>query len=161
MPCSAPTPPLPSPILPPSLPTPVAWLGYGGLLPFVALTAVGLWAPGTPLWGAALLAYGAVILSFVGALHWGFAMALSGLGASQRTRCFLWSVVPSLVAWPAVLMPTAWGSALLVAGFVAHLVQDHRLTARAAMPAWYLPLRWRLTVTACVCLALGALAASR
>ena len=58
-------PPLSSP--PPApIPSPVAWLGYGGLLPFVALAAVGLWAPGTPWWSAALLAYGAVILSFVG-----------------------------------------------------------------------------------------------
>ena len=65
-----------SPILPTALPTSVAWLGYGGLLPFVALAGIGWWAPGTPLWGTALLAYGAVILSFVGALHWGFAMVV-------------------------------------------------------------------------------------
>jgi len=237
----------------PSGPTPpaVAWLGYGGLLPFLALAATGLWAPGTPWWSAALLAYGAVILSFVGALHWGFAMAQSGLSASERvydlfgaalecnrdewaprmrcmgscpckqpgrpiarfhsnpsgkrlagrsaalrrlwiaelstahralqpiparylrgpekivntfserTRCFVWSVVPSLMAWPATLLPPAAGSVLLIAGFAAHLVQDHRLAARTSLPAWYLPLRWRLTATACVCLAVGAWAASR
>ena len=136
-------------------------LGYGGLLPFVALAAGGLWAPSTPWWSAALLAYGAVILSFVGALHWGFAMALSGLSTAERTRCFVWSVVPSLMAWPATLLPPAGGAALLVTGFVAHLVQDHRLAARTSLPAWYLPLRWRLTTTACVCLAVGAMAASR
>lgn len=71
----------PSPALPTALPISVAWLGYGGLLPFVALAGIGWWAPGTPLWGTplwgtALLAYGAVILSFVGALHWGFAMVV-------------------------------------------------------------------------------------
>lgn len=53
----------------------------------------------------------------------------------------------------------AGGAALLIVGFAAHLVQDLRLASRAALPAWYLPLRWRLTVTACVCLALGAVAA--
>lgn len=141
------------------IPTPVAWLGYGGLLPFVALAATGLWATDAPLWGSALLAYGAVILSFVGALHWGFAMSQAGLSDSERTRCFAWSVVPSLLAWPALLLPLAGGSALLIAGFVAHLVQDHRLAARIPVPAWYLPLRGRLTVTACVCLAIGAMAA--
>ena len=138
--------PLSSP--PPApIPGPVAWLGYGGLLPFVARAAGGLWAPSTPWWSAALLAYGAVILSFVGALHWGFAMALSGLSTAERTRCFVWSVVPSLMAWPATLLPPAGGAALLVTGFVAHLVQDHRLAARTSLPAWYLPLRvpgrWR------------------
>jgi hypothetical protein len=51
------------------------------------------------------------------------------------------------------------GAALLIAGFAAHLLQDHWLAARTRLPGWYLPLRWRLTVTACVCLALGAVAA--
>ncbi|WP_338819061.1 DUF3429 domain-containing protein [Acidovorax temperans] len=153
-----------SPALPTALPTSVAWLGYGGLLPFAALAGIGWWAPGTPLWGTplwgtALLAYGAVILSFVGALHWGFAMVLGGLSDRERTHRFVWSVVPSLLAWPAVLLPMAGGAALLIVGFAAHLAQDLRLASRAALPAWYLPLRWRLTVTACVCLALGAVAA--
>ena len=155
-----PTSPLPSPSSAP-IPPAVAWLGYGGLLPFLALAAVGLGAPSTPWWSAALLAYGAVILSFVGALHWGFAMAQSGLSAPERTRCFVWSVVPSLMAWPATLLPAAAGAVLLIAGFAAHLVQDHRLAARTSLPVWYLPLRWRLTVTACVCLAVGAWAVSR
>jgi hypothetical protein len=146
--------------LPSSPPMPVIWLGYGGLLPFVALAAIGLWAPGTPHWSAALQAYGAVILSFVGALHWGFAMSLGGLSSAERTRCFVWSVVPSLLAWPTVLLPPAGGAALLVAGYVAHLAQDYRLAAGQSLPAWYLPLRLRLTATACVCLAVGAIAAS-
>ena len=148
-----------SPALPTALPTSVAWLGYGGLLPLVALAGIGWWTPDTPLWGTALLAYGAVILSFVGALHWGFAMALGELSDRERTHRFVWSVVPSLLAWPAVLLPMAGGAALLIVGFAAHLAQDLRLASRAALPAWYLPLRWRLTVTACVCLALGAVAA--
>jgi len=155
-----PTQPLPPPSSAP-IPPAVAWLGYGGLLPFLALAAVGLWAPSTPWWSEALLAYGAVILSFVGALHWGFAMAQIGLSAAERTHCFVWSVVPSLMAWPATLLPPAAGAVLLIAGFAAHLVQDHRLAARTLLPKWYLPLRWRLTVTACICLALGAWAASR
>lgn len=153
------TPPSATPSLPPQLPTPVAYLGYGGLLPFVALALMGWYAPGTPLWATALLGYGAVILSFVGALHWGLAMALPGLDEAERTRRFVWSVVPCLLAWPALLLPTQMGAPLLMAGFAAHLWQDHRLARQAALPAWYLPLRWRLTVTACVCLALGAAAA--
>ncbi len=34
----------------------------------------------------ALLAYGACILSFVGALHWAFAMTASGLADGEQTR---------------------------------------------------------------------------
>ena len=147
-----------SPALPTALPTSVAWLGYGGLLPFAALAGIGWWAPGTPLWGTALLAYGAVILSFVGALHWGFAMVLPGLGAAQRQGLWLWSVVPALLAWPAVLWAAPGAALLLVAGFAAHWLRDWRLVAQtgAALPPWYLGLRTRLTLVACLCLLVGA-----
>jgi hypothetical protein len=39
------------------------------------------------LWSDALFAYGAVILTFVGALHRGFAMTLRDLIASRRSPC--------------------------------------------------------------------------
>ncbi len=144
-------------------PSTAAWLGYSGLLPFVVL-ALGILADNqqATLFSAALIAYGAVILSFVGALHWGFAMALGEFntesGHRRRSESLLWSVVPALLAWPALLVPTAPASALLIAGFIAHYGQDRRLAAFARLPAWYLPMRLRLTVFACLCLATGALA---
>ena len=150
-----------SPALPTALPTSVAWLGYGGLLPFAALAGIGWWAPGTPLWGTALLAYGAVILSFVGALHWGFAMTVPQMPARQRTIHYVWSVIPALLAWPTPLLPTAAGALVLILGFVAHLVLDFSLVRATPVPAWYLPLRLQLTATACMCLGLGAWAAGR
>jgi hypothetical protein len=139
-----------------ALPRPVAWLGYGGLLPFFGLALTVLVDPRHGLlWGDALVAYGAVILSFVGALHWGFAMCLPGLADRRRAACFAWSTVPALVAWPALLFDPLFAAVLLVAGFVVHYWQDRRLAASAALPAWYLPLRLRLTSVASVCLLLG------
>jgi hypothetical protein len=109
----------------------------------------------------ALLGYGVVILSFVGALHWGFAMAWGALGCQERRRLFIWSVLPALLAWIAMLLAPPMGYALLVAGFIAHYSQDLRLVRLipGALPDWYLPLRTRLTVGACVCLAVGGFAA--
>lgn len=136
----------------------VAWLGYGGLLPF-ALTALGtLLDPARrELWQQALLAYGALILSFVGALHWAFAM---GANEDRQARpLYLWSVVPALAGWVALLLPLllAQGSvlaaALLILAFVAHYLQDKRLARLHPLPAWYLPLRLRLSSVACLCLA--------
>ena len=75
----------------------VAWLGHCGLLPFLFLALAGVVdRHHTRLWNDALTAYGAVILTLVGALRRGFAMTLRDLSASQRTRCFVWSVVPAL-----------------------------------------------------------------
>jgi hypothetical protein len=144
------------------LPPAVAWLGYGGLVPFVALAAgTTLGGPHADLWRAALFSYGAVILSFVGALHWGIALAAPGLGMRQRSALFAWSVVPALLAWPALLLYVKPATVLLLGGFAAHYWQDLRLVRSAdgggALPGWYLPLRLRLTLVACACLAAGGL----
>ena len=108
-------------------PTPVevACLGYGGLLPFVGLTLLALLdPPHAAAWSRALAGYGAVILSFVGALHWGVAMSAPDLDTALRRRAFVWSVVPSLMAWPAATQAGPVSLLVLVAGFVLHLLQD-------------------------------------
>lgn len=149
-------------------PSSVVWLGYGGLLPFIALAAGSFFSPE---YGArcqvALILYGTVILSFVGALHWGFAMTLPGLSASKRSESLVWSVFPALLAWLAALLMVAAvrdsfvsatlgatvAAGLLLVGFISNYVQDARLASVARIPAWYLPLRLRLTVVACICIA--------
>lgn len=135
------------------IPPIVSCLGYGGLLPFVALAAA-TWFDSnhSSLWRAALLAYGAVILSFVGALHWGFAMSQSDMTTNRRTRSFVWSVVPSLLAWIALLVVSKYAVVLLAAGFLIHFWQDRRLVQLVNLPDWYLPLRLKLTLVACVSL---------
>ena len=158
-----------------SIPNSVAWLGYGGLLPFVGLAAGCFTHAGYgALFQVALIQYGAVILSFVGALHWAFAMTLPGLSAAKRRECFVWSVAPALLAWlAATLMAVpaqdsivsifygfAVAAALLIVGFVVNYVQDVRLARVAALPLWYLPLRLRLTTVACICVAAAGLARS-
>jgi len=140
------------PIPHPDAPRAVAWLGYGGLLPFLAAAGALLAGVQSELARQALLAYGAAILSFVGALHWGFAMMWPQLPAQEGARLFAWSTVPALAAWVALMLPPAGAATLLMAGFVAHYVQDRRLAARHPLPAWYLPLRLRLSAVACLCL---------
>lgn len=135
-------------------PPSVAWLGYGGLIPFVALALALVFEPTyTTTYTRALLGYGAVILSFVGALHWGFAMSHPQLQGAPNHALYLWSVVPSLLGWVALLMVPKAGATLLIAGLLAHYRQDLRLARVISLPGWYLPLRLRLSVVACLCLA--------
>ena len=94
------------------------------------------------------------ILSVVGALHWAFAMTLPDLTEQQRTARFVWSVVPALLAWPALLVDATMASFLLIPGFVAHYLQDRRLVRSQSLPDWFLPLRFRLTSVACLCLSM-------
>lgn len=132
------------------------WLGAAGLLPFVAL-AILVWVPGEhqTLAAQALLAYGAVILAFVGALHWGLAMSLQPAQHALAARMYVWSVVPALLAWVALLLPAAWAVAILLAGLWGQYAQDRRLHRTGILPHWYLPLRLVLTSVASLALALA------
>ncbi len=130
----------------------VAWLGYAGLVPFVGLAAASLMEVEPRAASMALLAYGAVILSFVGALHWAFAMLLPQLAVMRRTWMYAWSTVPALMAWCALLLESRVGSVILVMAFALHYLQDRRLSVQGLLPAWYLPLRLRLSMVAIICL---------
>lgn len=144
-----------------SPPRPVGLLGYGGLLPFIGLAlAIPFSDEHAEFLGQALVAYGAVILSFVGALHWGFAMTLHDMSLEQRRTRFVWSIMPALIAWPSTLLPVRLGCVLLIVGFAAHYWQDRRLVRTLALPDWYSPLRIQLTSVASVCLLIGAIAAA-
>ncbi len=138
----------------PTRPTLVAWLGYGGLLPFVATALVSWLEPNHRIfWQDMLVGYGAVILSFVGALHWGFAMVHPDTAGKSMNGMYAWSVMPSLLGWAALLAHPAAAATLLIAGFLAQYRQDLRLARVLPLPNWYLPLRLQLTVVACLCLA--------
>jgi len=118
-------------------------LGYGGLIPFVAAAvALGAWPAGQGLLLPALLGYAAVILSFLGAVHWG--RVLAAPGRPDAVILLAWGVTPSVLAWCALLLPAAYGLAVFIPLFALALAVDHRLLG--AGHGAYLALRRRLTV---------------
>lgn len=132
-------------------------VGAAGLIPFAAL-GIGSWfaAPdAAALMLRHLCAYGAVVLAFVGALHWGFAI-LVPMDDFERPRVLGWSVVPALVGWMALMLPLRAGMILLIVMFLVHYAMDRRLARMASLPVWYLKLRLWLTLGACLGLAAGA-----
>ena len=140
-------------------PGPSLWarrLGFGGLIPFVVL-AVTLWLapPGGRLLGAvSLLGYGAIIASFLGAIHWGLVMRE---GPAQPVPSVLWGVVPSLLGWVALMLGGAPGLLLIAALLWACFAVDRVLYARYQLHAW-LPMRLRLTLVASISCLAGAAA---
>lgn len=135
----------------------VSLLGYGGLIPFV-VTALGQgfgFLSESIHWPFLALAYGAVILSFVGALHWGFAMTMESLGETRQQQAYLWSVIPALLGFLALAVPVPIGYAVLVTGFALAYLQDLSLARSVKLPGWYLGLRLRLSSVACATLILG------
>ncbi len=135
-------------------PPPLAWaLGLAGLIPFVAGAGWLLLAPAEPMAVRALAAYAATIVSFLGGIHWGLVMARAG-GAAAGAQ-LVWGVVPSLIAWPALLLPAAWSLALLAAALVLCFMVDRRSYPGLGLAAW-LPLRALLSAVAALSCAAGA-----
>ncbi|MEQ9609154.1 MAG: DUF3429 domain-containing protein [Kiloniellaceae bacterium] len=131
------------------MPRPAMVLGFAGLLPFLA-GAAGAWAAGSPAYIIVInmqMAYGAVILSFLGAVHWGLAMAQED---AARWRHLGFSVAPALAGWLALILPNPLGLVLLVLGFVAVFFADLR---SPRLPPWYKALRKPLTLVTILCLA--------
>ncbi|MBP6719426.1 MAG: DUF3429 domain-containing protein [Rhodoferax sp.] len=145
-----------TPITASSLPlTPwAARLGYAGLLPFVSLAAAAWLAPAVYRAHAAfaLLAYGATIASFLGAIHWGLAMRGP---LAPRPGPLVWGVFPSLVAWLALLLPVSQGLFTIALLLVICLVVDRGSYPVYGLSDW-LPMRWRLTGVAVLSLIAGS-----
>lgn len=144
------------------VPPAAQWLGALGAVPFVALAFIALFVDGAPSMQVsfALSAYGAVILSFLGGIRWGLAVAGFGVegGAGASFARLGLSVLPSLVAWVALLIPAPGRLLLLAAAFAAMLWLDVRATRQGIAPAWYPRLRWPLTTTVVAALVLAAIA---
>ncbi len=140
----------------PSLPSSVPALGYAGLLPFAAATLGSVLLDGEhrALSLRALIAYGAVILSFLGAVHWGLVLRATG---GEASRALVVGVVPSLVGWVALLLPDRHALALLLVGFGAFWLYEHRIAGEAQLPRDYLDLRRKLSLLVCSLLAVASL----
>ena len=129
------------------------FFGHAGLLPFVALAMAAWLAPLAyrAQTGHALLAYGATIASFLGAIHWGLAMREP---LTPNPTSFVWGVFPSLIAWLALLMPLRQGLLTLVLLLGICLAVDWRSYPAYGLGHW-LTMRLYLTSVAAVCLLAG------
>ena len=130
-------------------------LGYAGLIPFIVFS-IGSWLQ-LPIISDStyiLIAYAAIILSFMGAIHWGVAMSNT---EQHNGQYFIASVIPGLSAWIALLMPHRCAIILLMIGFIALIIYDWCVEKSQRLPAWYIPMRNRLTIVVITCLTITQL----
>lgn len=153
-----------------AIPKPALVLGLGGLIPFVGAAIlvwwslpVGQWLPewlvrernSSQLATLALGGYGAVILSFLGGVRWG--NVLFDHASLRQWMPLILSVVPSLIAWPALLLTPVPMLAVLAAGFTLQYALDVAGGKRGELPAWFVRLRLMLTSGAIISLMIGLL----
>ena len=94
------------------------------------------------LWVSGLASLSALSLTFCGALHFAFAMTDADFTPAQRRLGYLWSVVPGLVAWIALIaLPFSALTSLviLLVGLWLQFVRDRRMSVQAGLPNWYVP----------------------
>ncbi|KAE8441398.1 hypothetical protein EG329_004987 [Mollisiaceae sp. DMI_Dod_QoI] len=89
------------------------------------------------------IGYGAVIISFLGAIHWG--MEFAEYGGRHSYRRYMYGVLSAAVAWPTIFMPVEYA---LITQFIAFnflYFADARASVRGWFPAWYSIYRFVLT----------------
>ena len=140
-----------------SLPLSAWLLGYAGILPFLLLYLILLFNPAMldiyishiGLW---LLAYAAVILSFLGAVHWGVALSkIDHLSPLTINLLFGYSVLPSILAWLALLLPVKIAFYVMASLILLAYVVD-KLLLFELLNSQYQRLRLHLTIAVSVLL---------
>ena len=131
-------------------------LGWAGLVPF-GLAALGTHSGIDALISYGFLggtAYGAVILSFLGAVHWGLAMQ-----DDRSPYWYVWSITPALSGFAILLLlDDGMRVVTLIPLFALAWSVDLKAANRGLIPKWYMRLRSKLTAGAVICLAAMLLA---
>lgn len=132
-------------------------LMIGGLLPFAALFFASLFEIQlfAKTAGAAYLAYGAIIASFLGGIHWGYAILLikstqnaGESGSESLARGFLaLSNIVALSAWASLLFHSQLIALLVqISSFILALGSDSRAYRLNLIPKWFWDLRRIISV---------------
>ena len=143
-------------------------LTLAGALPFLFLGAIVLLDPlGSRTAIQVLISYSAVILSFVGAVHWGFALRDTAhpvnstpltpavLGAERDLLAF--GIVPAIIGWVALSLMLHFNAPalalfVLLIGFFITIVVETIGRGRGVVAGNYLALRWAVSVVVLVVL---------
>jgi glutaredoxin len=133
-------------------------LGYAGIIPFIFFSLLAFLSESHTWAIRANLAYGAVILTFIGAIHWGRLLQMFSSDLTRKDRVVLVvSVLPSLLAWVVLIefFTPASSLCILISGFMTMCAFEGSLKNYTS--AWYRKMRVQLGYTVSALLALSVL----
>jgi hypothetical protein len=126
-------------------------LGYAGLVPLAILTVWLAAIPADHVWRditiRLLVAYAAIVLTFLGGTRWGAAL---GAGHPRTARDISLAVLPALLGWAVLFIPPAYAFVLLAVAFAAQGAWDALSGQAGTLPAWFARLRAQLTAVAVI-----------
>lgn len=142
-----------------ALPPAAQILGGAGTLPFIGLAALAIAGPMS--WYACFLTalshYGAVILAFVGALHWAYALRREARNGSAWLQ-YGFSVVPALLGWLSLFFDVWTALRMQAAALIGCYWFDLAMARVDPVPSAFLRLRGILTLTGAASLLLAGFA---
>ncbi|XP_066519256.1 transmembrane protein 69 isoform X2 [Hoplias malabaricus] len=129
-------------------PKPALYLGFSGLIPFVSAPLfMAITEAYLPEIAFAQVAYGASIVSFLGGARWGFALP-EGSPAKPDWLNLANSIVPSLLAWLALIFSNNITQACMIVILGLGISLHYDLALLPTYPSWFKALRTILTTVA-------------
>ncbi|WP_428536124.1 DUF3429 domain-containing protein [Rhodopila sp.] len=139
------------------MPTIAITLTLLGLVPLIVFAggAVGQIPETAERMQVALIDYAALILAFAGGVHWGLALLPGAVRPSLR---FVAGALPMIAAWVglvlAQLVAPSIALMVLIIGYLATVLAEHRAARLLLVPARYVWIRWAFSLVAVVMMAL-------
>lgn len=139
------------------MPTIVIPLSLLGLVPliFFACGAVGPIPETAERMLISLIDYASLTLAFSGGVHWGLGLLPGMVRTSLR---FIAGVLPMIVAWMALvlaqLVSPSVALAVLIVGYLATVLTEHRAARLLLVPIGYVWMRWGFSAVAVLMMAM-------
>lgn len=146
-----------------ALPKVMGWLGYGGLIPFGLLLFILLTGKPVPFLGylspgLVLAMYTAVVLTFIGGMHWWVALGIQKvLQGTELGKLLALSLIPTMVAWFALLLPVNYALFILAALIIVAYYTDSVLLFDK-VDEWYANMRLHLSMAVALLLVIAGFA---
>lgn len=129
-------------------------LTYSGSLPFIFLTYIKI--SGSNYFFATsidsiLIAYGAIILSFISGMHFSYAI----LQDKISIKLLILSNIIALFSWLSLLINFKFALAIILVCYLFNLIIDFISYQNAVIERWFFDLRLRISLVVIVCLVLN------
>ena len=127
-----------------------------GAIPIVVLTAMIVIAGGRTGFSAPLIdaykVYSAIILSFLGGIHWGIILGSENDSLSGKTLVI--ALIAPFIGWIAVFIAEPLCFAVLMVGFAGQGAWDNFAAHKGYLPLWYSKTRMILTLVVILSMAI-------
>ena len=103
-----------------------------------------------------LIHFSALMLSFIGAIHWGLAIGAQERGVTVPVWWYQASALPMTLGWLTLVLVSPTAKILLLSlGFLIAFMLDVSVTARHIAPLWHKNFRKFMTISVLIALAIA------